>query len=308
LVLARDPKRVRSLTLTNCEVHDNYPPAALESVHRMAQEGSLADALSALARNPGLARTALASAFEHAEDLSDEIVMGYFEPFASPGKALAVQRYIAGMESSVTVAIRDELARFLGPTLIVWGCADEYFDVSWAHWLATTIPGTVRCVEVNGAKLFFPAERPDVLNRELRELWTKAEMHALVNQYCDAWNSHDLDAVMSMHSEGTTFTQRTGPIEHTGSEAVRQAFQSDLAQWADAHWEPMRRIISGDVCVLESTLTATAAAPLDALGFNVPQGAVVRGRCVDVLVAAAGRVSQKDTYLDVVEVLASAHL
>jgi pimeloyl-ACP methyl ester carboxylesterase len=28
---ARHPERIRSLTLTNCDVHDNYPPPAIES-------------------------------------------------------------------------------------------------------------------------------------------------------------------------------------------------------------------------------------------------------------------------------------
>jgi pimeloyl-ACP methyl ester carboxylesterase len=78
---------------------------------------------------------------------------------------------VAGIDSSVTVAIRDDLARFLNPTLIVWGTADQFFAVHWARWLAATIPGTVRCVEVEGAKLLFPAERPGMLNRELRDLW-----------------------------------------------------------------------------------------------------------------------------------------
>ena len=78
---------------------------------------------------------------------------------------------MAGMDSSVTVAIRDNLARFLQPTLIVWGTADEFFPVRWARWLAATIPGTVRCVEVEGAKLLLPTERPETLNQELRALW-----------------------------------------------------------------------------------------------------------------------------------------
>jgi len=60
----------------------------------------------------------------------------------------------------VTIAIRDDLAGLQVPTLIVWGTADQFFDVAWARWLAATIPGTVRCVELEGAKLFFPLERP----------------------------------------------------------------------------------------------------------------------------------------------------
>ena len=110
-----------------------------------------------------------------AERLSDETVLGYFAPFASADKAEAVQGYVAGLDSSVTVAIRDDLARFRHATLVVWGTADQFFPVSWARWLAATIPGTVRCVEVEGAKLLFPAEHPEALNRELRDLWAAVD-------------------------------------------------------------------------------------------------------------------------------------
>jgi pimeloyl-ACP methyl ester carboxylesterase len=78
------------------------------------------------------------------------------------------------MDSAVTVAIRDDLARFDRPTLIVWGTGDDFFDVRWAHWLAETIPGTVRCVELEGAKLFFPLERT-AFTDELRAFWTEAD-------------------------------------------------------------------------------------------------------------------------------------
>jgi pimeloyl-ACP methyl ester carboxylesterase len=305
LIVARAPGRVRTLTLTNCEAHDNFPPESFEAVHRAACAGTLARGLSALAGDPMLARVSLASTFEQVEELSDETVLGFFGPFASPSRAEAVQAYVAGMDNRVTIDIRDDLARFLGPTLIVWGTADETFDVSWARWLAQTIPGTVRCVEVDGAKLFFPLERPDALNRELRELWINAELHDFVNRYLDAWNRHDLAEVMTAHSPDTVFTQRTGAIAHTGRDNVLQTFKSDLAQWPDAHWESIRRTVSENVCVLESIMTATAASPLEALGFTIGAGATVRGRCIDVLTFQDSLITQKDTYLDVIELLAS---
>ena len=103
--------------------------------------------------------------------LSDEAVAGFFEGFATPARAEA--DYVAGMDNWVTVAIRDDLARLRCTTLIVWGTGDEFFDVGWAQWLAATIPGTVGCVELEGAKLFFPAERWSAFNAELRRLWTE---------------------------------------------------------------------------------------------------------------------------------------
>jgi pimeloyl-ACP methyl ester carboxylesterase len=174
LVVVRVPLRVRTLTLTNCDAHDNWPPAAFAPIVDMARAGTLADALRLLAADPAGARASLASGLECPDELSDRVVMGFLGPFAAAERAEAVQAYVAGMDDKVTVAIRDDLARFRSPTLIVWGGADQFFDMSWARWLAATIPGTVRCVEIEGAKLFFPLERPATLNRELRALWTEA--------------------------------------------------------------------------------------------------------------------------------------
>lgn len=173
LVAVRVPDRVRTLTLTNCDAHDNWPPVAFAPVVDLAREGGLADTLRLLAVDPGAARASMATGFEHPDELPDELVTGFLSCYArSEAHATAVQAYVAGMDNGVTVAIRDDLARFRSPTLIVWGTGDDFFGVSWSRWLADTIPGTVRRVEFEGAKLFFPMERPSEFNRELRNLWS----------------------------------------------------------------------------------------------------------------------------------------
>jgi pimeloyl-ACP methyl ester carboxylesterase len=50
----------------------------------------------------------------------------------------------------------------------VWGTDDVYFPVKWAHWLAGAIPGAKAPVEFDGARLFFPEERAEAFNIELR--------------------------------------------------------------------------------------------------------------------------------------------
>jgi pimeloyl-ACP methyl ester carboxylesterase len=57
------------------------------------------------------------------------------------------------------------------PTLIAWGTDDIFFDVKWAHWLEKAIPGTKRRVELNGARIFFPEERANEFNKEVRAHW-----------------------------------------------------------------------------------------------------------------------------------------
>jgi pimeloyl-ACP methyl ester carboxylesterase len=171
LVAARVPHRIRSLALTNCDTDTNTPPAAFRSVVEMARAGALAPAAAALAADPEQGRTALASGLEHPDAVPDELVAAFLGPFADPARAAAVQAFVAGLDPAATVAIRDDLTRLAAPTLIVWGTGDEFFDVSWARWLADTIPGTTRLRLIDGAKLFHPLERPGELTRELRDFW-----------------------------------------------------------------------------------------------------------------------------------------
>jgi pimeloyl-ACP methyl ester carboxylesterase len=172
LVAARAPHRVRSLTLTNCDTDTNTPPAAFLPVVEMARAGTLARAAAALAADPARGRTALASGLEHPDAVPDELIRAFLTPFADPARASALQAFVAGLDSAATVAIRDDLARLTAPTLIVWGTGDEFFDVSWARWLADTIPGTTRLLTLEGAKLFHPLERPAELTAALRDLWS----------------------------------------------------------------------------------------------------------------------------------------
>ncbi|MDT5027572.1 MAG: hypothetical protein QOE61_3998 [Micromonosporaceae bacterium] len=174
LVAVAIPDRVRSLTLTNCDTDENLPPAAFQPIIDLARAGELAGAMPAIAASPELARASLASSLEHPEAIGDDVLAGFFAPFTDPARAAAVQAYVAGMNNEVTVAIRGDLARLQTPTLIVWGTGDEFFGLSWARWLADTIPGTVRLVTVDGGRLFFPLERPAELSQPLRELWQES--------------------------------------------------------------------------------------------------------------------------------------
>jgi pimeloyl-ACP methyl ester carboxylesterase len=171
LVAARAPHRIRSLTLTNCDTDTNTPPAAFLPVVEMARAGALALAVAALAADPGRGRAALAAGLERPDAVPDELVTAFLGPFADPARAAAVQAFVAGLDPAATVAIRDDLARLAAPTLIVWGTGDEFFDASWARWLADTIPGTARLRLLDGAKLFHPLERPGELTGELRDFW-----------------------------------------------------------------------------------------------------------------------------------------
>jgi pimeloyl-ACP methyl ester carboxylesterase len=172
------PERVRTLTLTNCDTHDNWPPEAFKPFVAMVKAGGLRGTLEAMLSDKSIYRSpgALGPAYEHPENVTDETIENYLRPFlASNERTRDLERFVEAFDSKHTVAIEPKLKTLKAPTLIVWGTDDIYFDVKWSHWLADAIPGTERRVEFKGARIFFPEERPEEFNRELRAFWKQTQ-------------------------------------------------------------------------------------------------------------------------------------
>ena len=143
----------------------------------MAAAGGLRDTLNAILVDKSIYRSegALGPAYENPETVSDADIEIYLRPLVkSEARLKNFERFLAAFDNMHTLAIEDRLKRFNAPTLIMWGTDDVYFDVKWARWLAAAIPGTKRKVELTGARIFFPEERWQDFNRELRAHWQGA--------------------------------------------------------------------------------------------------------------------------------------
>jgi len=168
------PERVRSLTLTDCDTHDNWPPEAFKPFLAMAAAGGLRGTLGAMLSDKSVYRSpqALGPAYEHPEQLSDDSIEKYLRPLVrNEQRTRDLQRFLAAFDNKHTLAIEAQLKTLKAPTLIVWGTDDVYFDVKWSHWLVDNIPGTRRRVELKGARIFFPEERWEEFDKELRAHW-----------------------------------------------------------------------------------------------------------------------------------------
>jgi len=168
---ARHPSRIRSLTLTNCDVHDNYPPAPLLPLMKAVAEGRLGSIGHGMLNDVTFARKFFGVGLEHPEKVSEETFRTYLAPlFASPDRVRDLERFFK-LDCSQTVAVEALLRRLEAPSLVVWGTDDIFFQLKWAYWLRDTIPGCRDVIELQGAKLFFPEERPEDLVRPLRAFW-----------------------------------------------------------------------------------------------------------------------------------------
>ncbi len=88
-----------------------------------------------------------------------------------------------------------------------------------------------------------------------------ADLLTLLDRFADAWNRHDLDALMSMMSDDCAFEASAGPQVNgqrsEGQLAVRAAFAAVFEAYPDAHWANARHFIAGNRGVSEWTFTGT---------------------------------------------------
>jgi pimeloyl-ACP methyl ester carboxylesterase len=173
---AHYPQRVRTLTLTNCDAHDNWPPAPFQPFLTMAANGGLKDTLTAMLANKAVFRSpeTLGPCYENPMSISDESIDIYLKPFLrSAQRTRDFERFLAAFDNAHTTRIEAKLRKLQAPTQIIWGDGDIYFPIAWADWLFNAIPGAARQVRFKDARIFFPEERAEALNRELRNHWTE---------------------------------------------------------------------------------------------------------------------------------------
>ncbi|OQW57739.1 MAG: hypothetical protein A4S14_19835 [Proteobacteria bacterium SG_bin9] len=172
---ARTPDRVRSLTLTNSVVHDNWPPPASVWLVESARAGTYKTRLKTLLGDLDQFRVGLGHVFEHPERLTDETLRAYYAPLvATDVDGLNLERFISSIDASHTRDIEELLQKLHVPTLIMWGTGDALFELKWAYWLKANIPGVRRVIELPGAKVWFPEEYPALVSDTLRAHWAEA--------------------------------------------------------------------------------------------------------------------------------------
>lgn len=88
---------------------------------------------------------------------------------------------------------------------------------------------------------------------------TPADLAALF----DAFNRHDLDAIMAFFAEDSIFDAVAGPEAHgtrfEGRDAIARAFASVWTAMPDARWDHRDHLVQGDRAVSEWTFSGTAA-------------------------------------------------
>ena len=79
----------------------------------------------------------------------------------------------------------------------------------------------------------------------------------------DAWNKHDIEALMSMMAPECSFHAVGGPdllgLTYTGREEVRKGFEAAWQNFPDAQWTRARHVVTGARGLSEWTFVGTRA-------------------------------------------------
>jgi pimeloyl-ACP methyl ester carboxylesterase len=177
---ARQPGRLATFTLTNCDTQNDMPPDAMRPLIELAAAGDLAPtAVAMLADLDTAAKASFEGAYEHLDRMDRDVIRSYLEPIAGTlERARHFERLLTSLDAGDLRAVEPALKELTVPTLMVWGTGDTFFDVSTAYWLRDTIPGATGVITVDGARLFFPEERPMDLVPHLERHWAAAAVRA----------------------------------------------------------------------------------------------------------------------------------
>ena len=118
---------------------------------------------------------------------------------------------------------------------------------------------------------------------------------ALLKAILDAFNGHDVDAVMAFFADDCVLEMPRGPdpwgSRHQGFAAVRRALQSRFDGIPDVHYGDDRHYVAGDTGMSKWTLRGTVAAT----------GETIEVRGCDFFEFRDGKVAKKDSYWKIVD-------
>jgi steroid delta-isomerase-like uncharacterized protein len=130
-----------------------------------------------------------------------------------------------------------------------------------------------------------------------------AALEDAIDRYNEAWNAHDLDAIMALHAPGMVFENHTAGERAEGN-VVRDHIGSIFETWPDIRFETRRAYFRDGLVVQEWTATATHESEMRRGDLVAePTGKQIEWKGLDVIPFEGGLVKRKDVYSDSVSIL-----
>jgi steroid delta-isomerase-like uncharacterized protein len=130
------------------------------------------------------------------------------------------------------------------------------------------------------------------------------DLGEFIERYNNAWNDHDVEAIVDMHTTDSVFENHTTGDVNVGRDAICSAIRGIFTVFPDLRFETRRAYIRDNLVVQEWTARGTHLGKMNRAGLEVePTGKTVEYRGLDVIPIEDGLVARKDVYSDGVTLL-----
>jgi steroid delta-isomerase-like uncharacterized protein len=133
-------------------------------------------------------------------------------------------------------------------------------------------------------------------------------LRPVIDRYNDAWNRHDVDAIVALHAPGMIFENHTAGERVEGAD-VRPHIAGIFEAWPDLRFATRRLYVRDDLVVQEWTASATHSRELRRGDLVAPPtGRRLEWKGMDVIPFEDGLVKRKDVYSDSLAILRATGL
>jgi steroid delta-isomerase-like uncharacterized protein len=124
-------------------------------------------------------------------------------------------------------------------------------------------------------------------------------LEKVIADYGKAWNDHDVEAILALHTEDSVFENHTSGGKAVGKAAIREILKGVFAAFPDIRFDARRTYVRDGVVTQEWTASGTLAIPFTKGSATVqPTGRKVSWNGVDVIPFIGDKVARKDVYVD----------
>jgi steroid delta-isomerase-like uncharacterized protein len=124
-------------------------------------------------------------------------------------------------------------------------------------------------------------------------------LETTIASYSEAWNRHDVLAILAFHTDDTVFENHTSGGSAVGKTELRALIERIFSTFPDLRFATRRAYFGESVVVLEWTASATHTTPIvrGTRSFP-PTGKTLSWNGMDVLPIRDGLIARKDVYAD----------
>jgi pimeloyl-ACP methyl ester carboxylesterase len=169
-----DDSRIGRLVLTNCDGFDKFPPPPFGFIFKVASRPGRLRLMMAAMRPKALRHGRLGYGPLVSRPLDPELTMRWSVPaMTDRGVRHDTAKFLRGAHARDLLDVSTRLGDFGKPVLLVWGAADPFFTLDFAHRLQQAFTDA-RLVEVEGGRTFLALDEPERVATEI-SAFTRAD-------------------------------------------------------------------------------------------------------------------------------------